>query len=47
MKLSKEELVSLSGGGFSLAASVGAAIAFLISMIDGFLNPIKCINETR
>ncbi len=47
MKLSKEELVSLSGGGFSLAASVGAAIAFLISMIDGFLNPIKCINEAR
>ena len=45
MKLGQKELISLSGGGFSLAASIGAAIAFLISMVDGFLNPIRCIND--
>ncbi len=45
MKLEQKELISLSGGGFSLAASIGAAIAFLISMVDGFLNPIRCIND--
>ncbi len=47
MKISKEELISLSGGGFNLAASIGAAIAFFISVIDGFLNPIRCINDFK
>ncbi|MBR3199168.1 MAG: hypothetical protein IKG27_04050 [Bacilli bacterium] len=47
MKLDEKELMNLSGGGFGLATSIGAAIAFLISMIDGFLNPVRCINDIR
>lgn len=44
MKLSENELMAVAGGGgYGLAAGIGAAIAFLISMIDGFLNPIRCI----
>ena len=45
MVLNEEELRRISGGGVnvSLVASVGAAIAFLISIVDGFLNPNKCI----
>ena len=43
MKLSKNELIKLSGGGYGIAATIGAAIAFLISMIDGFFNPSQCL----
>ncbi len=43
MKLNKNELMAISGGGYGLIAGIGAAIAFFISMVDGFLNPIKCI----
>ncbi len=42
--LSKNEQLEISGGGvnFSLIGGIGAAIAFLISVVDGFLNPTKC-----
>ncbi|MBR3898364.1 MAG: hypothetical protein IKJ43_03690 [Bacilli bacterium] len=42
--LSKEELIKVNGGGpnFTLIGGIGAAIAFLISLVDGFLNPGKC-----
>lgn len=45
MLLEKEELLSVSGGGIntSVVAGISAAIAFLISIVDGFLNPNKCI----
>lgn len=43
MKISKKELKSIYGGdGFSLFAGGVAAIAFLISVIEGFLNPTRC-----
>ncbi len=42
MKINQEELIKISGGGYGLAAGISAAIAFLISVIDGFLNPVRC-----
>ena len=43
MRLNENELMEIAGGGgYGLVASIGAAIAFLISMVDGFLNPIQC-----
>lgn len=44
MILSSEEAAKIYGGdgGIGLFAGVGAAIAFLISLVDGFLNPSKC-----
>ena len=44
MLLENEDLLQISGGGVnvSLIASIGAAIAFLISIVDGFINPNKC-----
>lgn len=43
MKLSDDDTMSIYGGdGFSIFAGVSAAIAFLISIIDGFLNPKGC-----
>lgn len=43
MILSKDDLMSISGGtNFSVIAGIGAAIAFLISIVDGFINPGKC-----
>lgn len=43
MKLSKEETIRIFGGdGFSVFAGVSAAIAFIISIVDGFLNPKEC-----
>lgn len=43
MRLNENELMKIAGGGYGVAATIGAAIAFLISMIDGFLNPIQCL----
>lgn len=43
MKLNDRELLLINGGGYGLAASIGAAIAFLISVVDGFLNPVRCL----
>lgn len=43
MKLTKDEALNIYGGdGFSVFAGVSAAIAFLISIVDGFLNPRGC-----
>lgn len=45
MLLEKEELLAINGGeiNVSIVAGISAAIAFLISVVDGFLNPNKCI----
>ena len=45
MLLEKEELLAVTGGevNVSLVAGISAAIAILISIVDGFLNPNKCI----
>ena len=43
MNLSKTEKKKIYGGdGFSIFAGVSAAIAFLISIVDVFLNPKEC-----
>lgn len=33
------------GGGFGIFAGISAAIAFLISVAEGFLNPGRCNSE--
>ncbi len=43
MLLTNDETMNIYGGdGFSIFAGVSAAIAFLISIVDGFLNPKGC-----
>ena len=43
MKLNESETMKIFGGdGFGIFAGVSAAIAFLISIVDGFLNPKGC-----
>ncbi len=43
MLLENNESMYIYGGdGFSIFAGVSAAIAFLISIVDGFLNPKGC-----
>lgn len=43
MKLNVNDTKNIYGGdGFSIFAGVSAAIAFLISIVDGFLNPRGC-----
>jgi hypothetical protein len=43
MKLSSRDTVNIYGGdGFGIFAGISAAIAFLISIVDGFLNPKGC-----
>ena len=44
MTLNKNELLNIHGGGVSLGllALIGAGIIFVIGMIDGYVNPIKC-----
>ncbi len=43
MILKTDELLSVSGGnGFNVFAGICAAVAFLISVVDGFLNSDGC-----
>lgn len=42
MKISNEELRAISGGGFGFWAGIGAFISFVISIVDGFINPKAC-----
>lgn len=45
MKLNREELLKVKGGDGStigIVAGIGAAIAFLIGVFDGFFNPKRC-----
>ncbi len=43
-KLSKQELLQIKGGSFTLgkAALIASGIVFLIGAIDGFLRPLRC-----
>lgn len=42
--LSKQELLTVSGGGISRGAitGIGALITFIIGVIDGYLRPEPC-----
>lgn len=44
MKMNKEELLSITGGGISVGAvaGIGALITFIIGIVDGYLRPQKC-----
>lgn len=42
MILTDNELYSINGGGYSFYVIVGAAITFLIGVVDGYLRPLKC-----
>lgn len=43
MEVSENEMRLIYGGnGFGIFAGVSAAIAFLISVVEGFLNPRGC-----
>lgn len=44
INLNDKELMDVSGGGISigLIAGIGAGIAFLVGILDGFVRPLKC-----
>ncbi len=42
MYLNQKELMQVTGGGYGIWAAIGGAITFLISIVEGFLNPEKC-----
>ncbi len=44
MHMTKEELLTVTGGGVSvgLIAGIGAAITFIIGILDGYLRPQRC-----
>ena len=42
MYLTKEELMQVNGGGYGIWAILGGLVTFLISAIEGFINPIEC-----
>ena len=43
-ELTKEELMNVKGGGFSIGIGVivTAAVAFVIGVVDGIVRPLKC-----
>ena len=43
-EISKDELQSIDGGGLGLLGAAGliAGAAFLIGVVDGYVNPKKC-----
>lgn len=45
-KVEDNELKNIQGGGFSwgIAAGIVAGITFIIGVIDGYVNPVKCNN---
>lgn len=44
IELNQDEMKQVQGGGvnWSLVAGIGAVISFIIGVIDGYVNPIKC-----
>ncbi len=42
MELSNQDLMRVKGGGYGVWAILGGIFTFLISAIEGFLNPIEC-----
>ncbi len=40
--MTDKELMQVTGGGYGIWAAIGGAIAFLIGLVDGFLNPTEC-----
>lgn len=42
MQLTNNELLEISGGGFSIITGIGALITFIIGFVDGYIKPSKC-----
>lgn len=44
MKLENKQLQEVNAGGFSIGLlfGIGAAITFLIGVVDGFVRPLAC-----
>ena len=42
MKLNIQLLMNVEGGGYGLWAALGGLITFIISAIEGFINPMEC-----
>ncbi len=47
LEVKESDLSKITGGGFSfgVAIGVGALVVFVIGLIDGYTNPIKCTVE--
>lgn len=45
-KVNEKDLEKIQGGGFSwgIAAGIIAAVTFIVGVVDGYVNPIKCNN---
>lgn len=45
-KVDDLQLEQIQGGAFSwgIAAGIVAAITFIVGVVDGYINPIKCNN---
>lgn len=43
-KLTKDELMNIEGGAlkFGILVGIGAAVTFIVGVIDGFVRPLKC-----
>ena len=41
-KISKNELMSINGGGFGLGLLIGGLVTFIIGVVDGYVRPLKC-----
>ena len=43
-RISKNELMSVNGGGFSIGLGflIGGLATFIIGVIDGYVRPLKC-----
>lgn len=41
-ELTKQELKNVNGGGVGSFLLIGAAVVFIIGIIDGMVRPLKC-----
>jgi len=42
MELTKNQLISVKGGGLGVFIGIGALVVFVIGVIDGYVRPYKC-----
>ena len=47
LEVKENELSKITGGGFSfgIAIGIGSLVVFVIGLIEGYTNPIKCTIE--
>ena len=42
IKLEKQNLKKIYGGGFGTCLLIGAGVVFIIGVLDGYTRPLKC-----